>query len=124
MGNRFKKGEVSNPKGRPKALINVIGDIPEDAQVQIHRILFAALSLPNIEAAKEYIKSESENLGEYGFIMQLAVRELNGPRGWQALNDILDRLFGKARQSTELQVSGSAEDRPVIRILSRNEGGN
>ena len=124
IGNRFKKGEVSNPKGRQPKLCNIIGDIPEDAQVRIMRVLHHAIALPNIDKAKEYIKSESENFGEYGYILQIAIRELNGARGWQALNDILDRLFGKPRQSTDVQVSGSSDDRPVIRILSRNEGGN
>lgn len=122
IGNRFKKGESGNPKGRPPLLANVIGDIPEDAMIRILRVLHYAISLPNTARAKEYIQSESENFGEYGFILQLAIRTLNGPNGWDALNDILDRLFGKARQSTEVQLSGAAEERPVIRILSRNEG--
>jgi len=120
-GNRFKKGESGNPKGRPKKLALVIGDIPQDAQVKIYRVLHQSISMGSIEEASKYLKTEAAALGEYGVVLQVAIRALNGNQGWQALNDILDRLFGKARQATDLTISGAADERSVIEIRSRNE---
>jgi len=124
IGNRFKKGESGNPSGKPRKLAPVIAEIPQDAQIRIYRILHKAISLNSIEEANKYLRDEGENFGEYGYILQLAVKALNGAQGWNALNDILDRLFGKARQSTDVTISGSDSERPLIRILSRNEGGD
>lgn len=124
IGPRFKKGESGNPAGRQKALARVIGEIPPEAQVEIYRTLHSALAMESIDEAVRYIQEEGEKHGKYGAVFQVAVRALNGNNGWQALCDILDRLFGKPRQATDVTISGSQSNRPVIRIMSRNEGGD
>ena len=121
IGNRFKPGESGNPSGKPRKFSLVIGDIPQDAQIEIYRRLHKAISMGSIEEASKYLRSEAAALGEYGVVLQVAIRALNGNNGWQALNDILDRLFGKARQATDLTISGAADERSVIEIRSRNE---
>jgi len=124
VGKQFKKGESGNPNGRPRRLALVIEDIPQDAQVKIFRILHTAIKIGSTDEAVKYLKAEAATLGEYGMVLQVAIRALNGNNGWQALCDILDRLFGKPRQATDVTISGSQSNRPVIRIMSRNEGGD
>ena len=105
IGHRFKKGESGNPGGRPRSLALAVGEIPQDAQVRIYRVLHRAISMQSADEASKYLKDEGERFGEYGYILQIALKALNGNNGWQALNDILDRLFGKPKQTADLTVT-------------------
>jgi len=115
---RPKKGESANPAGRPKTLAGAIKSIPRDAQVRVHEVLHHALALPNVKAAERYLKSEEVQaaLPDYGFLLQIAVRSLMSKQGWLTAMDILDRLFGKPKQTTQTNVLGRIDvgDKPVI----------
>lgn len=112
--HKWKKGQSGNPKGRPPKLNNAIRAIPKDAQEKIYSVLHYALSLPNVKEAQEYF--EREDLGEYGYVLQIALRALAGKNGWLAVCDILDRLFGKPRQTTDVKVTDTSQERPEINI--------
>ena len=101
------KGERRNPNGRPKKLVNVIKDIPKDMQEQIYRVLAFACSLPDEESAKKYLEFKKGELGPYGFVLQIAIKQLT-KEGWgfSAMMDIMDRLYGKPRISAEVAHSG------------------
>lgn len=101
----IKKGEVRNPNGRPPKITNAIKRIPPNAQKKIYETLHFALHQPSVEAARKYLEQAASEEVEYGFVLQLAVRALMGKNGWAALNDIMDRLFGKARIITENTVN-------------------
>lgn len=101
-----RKGETHNPNGRPKKLKNLMKGLPEDAQLKIYGVLLAALQCKNAEEAKRYIQSQDMTDFEYGFVLQLAVKALTSPAGWMALQDIMDRLFGKPRMSAEVTHKG------------------
>lgn len=101
-----RKGETHNPNGRPKKLKNLMKGLPEDAQLRIYGILLAALQCKNIDDAKRYILMQNTTDFEYGFVLQLAVKALTSSNGWMALQDIMDRLFGKPRQSAEVTHKG------------------
>jgi hypothetical protein len=74
---------------------------------EVYGILGYALTLKSEEEAKEYLTAKGEELGKYGFLMQIAIRQLcNKNYGWGAANDILDRLYGKPRMSAEVKHSG------------------
>lgn len=103
----YKPGETGNPNGRPRKLSKAIKSIPPDAQEKIYAILFTAMTFKNVREATAYIQSQDSTDFKYGFILQIAVKTLAGKNGWLALNDILDRLFGKPRQSAEIMHSGS-----------------
>lgn len=112
--HKWKKGQSGNPKGRPPKLNNAIRAIPKDAQEKIYSVLHYALSLPNVKEAQEYF--ERKDLGEYGYVLQIALRALAGKNGWLAVCDILDRLFGKPRQTTDVKVTDTSQERPEINI--------
>lgn len=118
---RFKKGESGNKStqfsserqpaknGRPKKLVNAIKSLPPHMQEDIHGILGYALTLKSEAEAKAYLEEQTGRLGHYGFLMQIAIRQLcNKNYGWGAAMDILDRLYGKPRQSAEVRHTGES----------------
>lgn len=102
-----KPGETHNPNGRPKKLVTAIKSLPADMQEQVYGVLAFALTLPDMESAKKYLQCKQGQLGKYGIVLQVAIKQLN-KEGWgfNAMMDIMDRLYGKPRISAEVQHSG------------------
>jgi len=118
-GHEFKKGQSGNPNGRPKKLVNAIKKLPSSMMEDVYGILGYALTLPSEEDAKKYLTAKGEELGRYGFVMQIAIRQLSNKNyGWGAMNDILDRLYGKPRMSAEVKHTG---DNMTIVVHSQEE---
>lgn len=130
---RYKKGESGNKStqfssdrqpraganGRPKKLVNAIKDLPDNMMEDIYGILSFALTLKSEAEAKEYLEEQSGKLGQYGFLMQIAIRQLSNKNyGWGASMDILDRLYGKPRMSAEVRHTG---DNMTIVVQSKEE---
>ena len=102
-----KPGETHNPNGRPKKLVNAIKDLPKDMQEKVYGVLAFALTLPDETSAKAYLDQQSGELGQYGFVLQVAIKQLTKDGwGFGALMDIMDRLYGKPRISAEVAHSG------------------
>ena len=102
-----KPGETHNPNGRPKKLLNAIKKLPKDMQEKVYGVLGFALTLPDETAAKAYLERQRGELGEFGFVLQIAIRQLcKDGWGWGAMMDILDRLYGKPRISAEVAHTG------------------
>jgi len=120
---QFKKGQSGNKAGRPKSLANQIAEIPKDAQKRVYEVLHHALSLPNKKAAQQYLVSQEveDSLGEYGFLLQVALLALIGKQGWLTACDILDRLFGKPKQTTTLSGNLSLGEKPTIAFGESSE---
>ncbi len=102
-----KPGETHNPHGRPPKLKNAIKKLPKDMQEKVMGVLAFALTLPDTNSAKKYLEYQSGELGEFGFVLQVAIKQLT-KEGWgfNAMMDIMDRLYGKPRISAEVQHSG------------------
>ena len=102
-----KPGETHNPHGRPPKLKNAIKKLPRDMQEKVMGVLAFALTLPDTNSAKKYLEYQSGELGEFGFVLQVAIKQLT-KEGWgfNAMMDIMDRLYGKPRISAEVQHSG------------------
>ena len=102
-----KPGETHNPHGRPPKLKNAIKKLPKDMQEKVMGVLAFALTLPDTNSAKKYLEYQSGELGEFGFVLQVAIKQLT-KEGWgfNAMMDIMDRLYGKPRISAEVQLSG------------------
>ena len=102
-----KPGETHNPNGRPKKLVNVIKKIPKDMQETVYDVLAFALPLPDETSAKKYLESQQGELGQYGFVLQIAIKQLlKDGWGWSALMDIMDRLYGKPKMSADITATG------------------
>lgn len=102
-----KPGETHNPNGRPKKLVNVIKKIPKDMQEKVYDVLAFALTLPDETSAKKYLESKQGELGQYGFVLQIAIKQLlKEGWGWSALMDIMDRLYGKPKMSADITATG------------------
>lgn len=102
-----KPGETHNPNGRPKRLVNAIKGLPKDMQEKVYGVLAYALTLPDEKTAKTYLQHQSGELGKYGWVLQIAIKQLcKDGWGWNALMDILDRLYGKPRISAEVAHTG------------------
>ena len=102
-----KPGETHNPNGRPRKLVSAIKSIPKDMQEKVYAVLAYALTLPDMASAKKYLQCQEGELGKYGFVLQIAVKQLcKEGWGWNALMDIMDRLYGKPRISAEVAHTG------------------
>ena len=118
-----KPGETHNPNGRPKKLVNVIKKIPKDMQKKVYDVLAFALTLPDETSAKKYLESQQGELGQYGFVLQIAIKQLlKEGWGWNALMDILDRLYGKPRESKDLEVVGKMEFKGFSSLMPPVDG--
>ena len=114
-----RKGETHNPNGRPKKLVNVIKKIPRDMQEKVYSVLAFALTLPDSSSAKKYLESQHGVLGQYGFVLQIAIKQLlKDGWGWSALMDIMDRLYGKPKMSADINAKG---DGLTIVVKSQEE---
>lgn len=114
-----KKGETHNPNGRPKKMVNVIKKLPSDMQEKVYSVLAYALTLPDESTAKAYLESQQGELGQYGFVMQIAIKQLlKEGWGWGALMDIFDRLWGRPKVSADITTSG---DGLTIVVKSQEE---
>lgn len=95
-------------KGRPPKALSALKNIPKEAQAEIYQALWTALTHDNFQEAKKYL--ESVNIPNYGFIIQIVLRELADKKtSWRCVNDILDRLFGKPQQAVEVSTNIDAE---------------
>lgn len=110
----FQKGIAPNPTGRPQAMATILKNIPPDAREKVYDALWTAISQKDVKAASSYLQKTAEELPECGFVLQLAVKSLAGNKGWWALMDICDRLFGKPRQITELEGNFQLTPPPII----------
>ena len=118
-----KPGETHNPNGRPKKLVNVIKKIPKDMQEKVYDVLAFALTLPAETSAKKYLESQQGELGQYGFVLQIAIKQLlKEGWGWNALMDILDRLYGKPRETKDLDVVGKMEFKGFSSLMPPVDG--
>ena len=114
-----KPGETHNPNGRPKKLVNVIKKIPKDMQEKVYDVLAFAITLPDEASAKKYLESQQGELGQYGFVLQIAIKQLlKEGWGWNALMDIMDRLYGKPKMSADITATG---DGLTIVVKSQEE---
>ena len=102
-----RPGETHNPNGRPRRLASASKTLPQDMQEKVYGVLAFALTLPDETSAKVYLQQQSGELGRYGFVLQIAIKQLT-KEGWgfSALMDIMDRLYGKPRISAEVAHTG------------------
>ena len=113
-GNRFVAGQSGNPNGRPPLLCNVMKNLPQDAREKVYDALWTAISQQDVKSASAFLQKTAAELPECGFVLQLAVKTLAGAKGWWALMDICDRLFGKPRQITEVEGNFNLTPPPII----------
>lgn len=103
IGSRYQPGKSGNPAGKDPRFHRLIKGMPKDAKTIIYDVLWTAMSQPDINEAKKYLDMKASELPECGFILQLTAKSLMGKNGWQAFMDICDRLFGKPKQTTEIE---------------------
>jgi len=86
-----KKGEVRNPNGKPKGVQN--------SKTRLLRLLEL------VQKKRNPITGEEEEFTVLELMdMQIIVKALKGDQ--RAYQEVMDRLEGKAKQSTEVEVSG------------------
>lgn len=107
IGHRFTStDQPKNPGRKPK-----LKSIPADAQDKVYSALYTALTMDDVETAGMYLMKQAEQLPECGFIIQVYAKGLMGKNALAYASDIMDRLFGKAKQVTEI---GITKEIPVL----------
>lgn len=99
----FKKGKSGNPKGRPKktvaatlSALKAQGYEEVNAE-QVRSTMGRMLNL----SRDQLVKIGNDKTAP--ILDALIARALAGGKGWEALQDILDRAHGKARVSLDLK---------------------
>lgn len=99
----MKKGETRNPNGRPPLLKNAIKNLPPNMREEVMGVLSHVLTLQDEEEAKKYLECKKGELGQYGFVIQIAIKQmLKEGYGFGATMQIMDRLYGRPRESAEI----------------------
>ena len=96
--HRFSSTNQPANRGRLPKWVNTIKSIPPDAQEKIYARLYEAMLCSSKDDAIAILSAKGDELGDYGFVLQVAARALSGKDGMGALSQILDRIFGKPVQ--------------------------
>lgn len=100
--------------GRTPLAKNIIKTIPKDAQEKVYSVLWTALTMSNVKEAQQYVEEQAKELPECGMVLQVCIRSLLSKQGFMTLMDICDRLFGKPRQTTEIDGTFNVIPPPII----------
>lgn len=95
---RFSSTNQPANRGRLPKWVNTIKSIPPDAQEKIYARLYEAMLCASKDDAIAILNAKGDELGDYGFVLQVATRALSGKDGMGALSQILERIFGKPVQ--------------------------
>lgn len=96
--HRFSSTNQPEHNGRLPKWVNTIKSIPPDAQEKIYARLYEAMLCSSKDDAIAILNAKGDELGDYGFVLQVAARALSGKDGMGALSQILERIFGKPVQ--------------------------
>lgn len=114
--HKLPKGKSGNPKGRPKKGVAAVlsgleaAGHAEVTAEQVRATMGRMLNLPR----EELVKMGNDAKGT-PILDALIARSLAGKDGWQAMQDILDRAHGKAKQQVDLAATITTP--PVLNIL-------
>lgn len=97
-GKKFSSTNQPANRGRLPKWVNTIKGIPPDAQEKIYARLYEAMLCSSKDDALAILNAKGDELGDYGFVLQVAARALSGKDGMGALSQILERIFGKPVQ--------------------------
>ena len=110
----FKKGKSGNPNGRPKKLIG-------DVIAGLKKAGYKPVSASEVKEISEYLLglddtqlSELENDDATPKLLKLCIKALNGKKGFDAVQTLLDRAHGKATQ--KMEVGGEIATPTVISV--------
>lgn len=99
---QFKPGQSGNPGGR-KPLPDDIKQLKQMRTEEFQRALYTYMGM-----TVEELKDKAGNATELTWLELILVRavERTNDSDWKAINDILDRAFGKASQPMEISAPG------------------
>lgn len=117
IGHRFTSdNQPPGYKKKPK-----LRSIPPDAREKVYAALYYALTLPDQKTAAEYLNKTAEELPEFGYLIQVYAKGMMGKTAGIYTSDILDRLFGKPKQVSEI---GFTKEVPVLVSKEEQEAFN
>ena len=88
--------------------------IPPDAREKVLEVMWHALTLPDQKTAMDYLKREANELPQYGYLIQCYAKGMMGKNSILYISDILDRLFGKPKQVTDITADIGTGEAPII----------
>lgn len=95
----WKPGQSGNPKGRPKKFESQFDKCSREIQEKIRERLHQALQCEDKAEALAILDVNDGSLGEYGFVLQIAARDLMGKGGMGSLQQIYEMLYGRLPQT-------------------------
>ena len=118
--HQFKKGQSGNVNGRPPKTISQINKdlIKMGYKVVTKREIIEA-SLFIISLPTKLVQSIANGEGDkkdYPFYYPRVAQELLSDKGHEIIEKILDRSFGKAKQSTDITTKGKSLNAPLLNI--------
>lgn len=102
----FEPGKSGNPNGRPRKVFSSIAEECQNAGFElvtpanVRELFEYMLALPLCEIKR--LADDPENPA----LIRIVSKELQGPRAWQMLIEMLDRAHGKPKQAVDLVPDG------------------
>lgn len=103
-GNKLGKKFTAEDQPRKARGPRKLKSIPKDAREKVYAALYHALTLPDQKTAAEYLQKTAEDLPEFGYLIQVYAKGMMGKNAGVYTSDILDRLFGKPKQTTDMNL--------------------
>lgn len=120
---RIPKGVSGNPKGRPRKGVSAVLSALEaagHAEVTAEQVRATMGRMLNL-SRKELVAMGSDE--KVPIMDALIAGALAGKDGWAALNGILDRAHGKAKQSMDMTTKGEKLEANTLHITREVIGG-
>lgn len=97
----FKKGEVANPKGRPRSVWNIPEGEEVDFSKQDLEKMLKYMSTRNREELKAIVANPKSSVTEIN-VATAIINDIKAGKIW-TLDSLWDRMFGKPKQTSELE---------------------